>query len=96
VSPGRYRFTAEIDAQDVTTDHGPFFHIFDPANPKRLSVESSPLKGTVTRSWIVLDVPIAPGTQALQIQLERRPSQKFDNKIGGTLHVYQVSLLPVR
>jgi hypothetical protein len=59
-------------------------------------VESSPVKGTAARSWIRLDVPVAPGTQALQIQIERRPSQKFDNKLGGTLHVYQTSLLPVR
>jgi hypothetical protein len=96
VSGGRYRFSAEIEAEDITTDQGPFFHIFDPAHPGRLNVESSPVKGTAARSWIRLDVPVAPGTQALQIQIERRPSQKFDNKLGGTLHVYQTSLLPVR
>jgi hypothetical protein len=96
VSPGRYRFSAEINAEGVTTDEGPFFHIFDPGNPSRLSVESPPAKGTAARSWITLDVLVAPSTQALQIQIERRPSQKFDNKIGGTLHVYQVSLVPVR
>lgn len=95
VSSGRYRFSAEIEANDVTTDQGPFFHIFDPVHPSRLNVESPPAKGTVARSWITLDVPVAPGTQALQIQIERRPSQKFDNKIAGTLHVYRVSLLPV-
>jgi hypothetical protein len=96
VSSGRYRFSAEVRAENVTTDQGPFFHIFDPANPARLSVESSPAKGMVARRWITLDVLVGPNTQALQIQIERRPSQKFDNKIGGTLHVYQVSLLPVR
>ncbi len=95
VSPGRYRFSAEIQAENITTDRGPVFHVFDPVNPGRLSVESSPAKGTVARSWITLDVPVAPSTQALQIQIERRPSQKFDNKIAGTWHVYQVSLLPV-
>jgi hypothetical protein len=96
VSRGLYRFSAQISAQGVTTDQGPFFHIFDPVNPGRMSVESAPAKGTVARSWITVDVPVPPGTQALQVQIERRPSQKFDNKIGGTLHVYQVSLLPVR
>lgn len=96
VSSGRYRFSAQISAEDVSTDQGPFFHIFDPANRGRVSVESLPVRGTVARSWITLDVPVPPDTQALQIQIERRPSQKFDNKIGGTLHVYQVSLLPVR
>jgi hypothetical protein len=65
-------------------------------NPRRLNVESSPAKGTVVRSWITVNMSVPAGTQALQVQIERRPSQKFDNKIGGALHVYQVSLLPVR
>jgi tetratricopeptide (TPR) repeat protein len=95
VSSGRYRFSAEISAKDITTDQGLFFHIFDPVNPGHLSVESVPAKGTVPRSWITLEVPVRPNTQALEIQIERRPSQKFDNKIGGTLHVYQVSLVPI-
>jgi hypothetical protein len=96
VSRGPYRFSAQISAEDLTTDQGPLFHIFDPVNPRRLNVESSPAIGTVARSWITLKVSVPPGTQALQIQIERRPSQKFDNKIRGILHVYQVSLLPVR
>jgi len=96
VSSGRYRFAAEISADDVTTDQGPFFHVFDPLNPGRLSVESFEVKGTVARSWISLDASVPPGTQALEIQIERRQSQKFDNKIAGTLHVYQVSLLQIR
>jgi hypothetical protein len=94
VGSGRYRFSAEISATDLTTDQGPFFHIFDPAAPGRLSVESSLVRGTVARSWITLDVSVPSGTQALAVQIERRRSQKFDNKINGTLHVYQVSLLP--
>jgi hypothetical protein len=96
VSRGHYRFSAQISTEDLTTDQGLLFHIFDPVNPGRLNVESSPAKGTVARSWITREVSVPPGTQALQIQIERRPSQKFDNKFGGALHVYQVSLLPVR
>jgi hypothetical protein len=96
VHSGVYRFSAEIEATNITTDQGPFSHLFDPENPRRLSVESSPVKGTVARSWTTVDVHVPPGTQALQIQWERRPSHKFDNKIAGRLHVYQVSLLPVR
>ena len=38
VNSGRYRFSAEIEAEDVTTDQGPFFRIFDPVNPGRLNV----------------------------------------------------------
>jgi hypothetical protein len=96
VNSGRYRFSAEIKAEDVTTDQGPFFHIFDPVDPNRLSVKTSPVKGTVARSWVTLEVPVPPGTPALQVRIERTRSQKFDNKIDGTLRVYQASLLPVR
>ena len=33
---GRYRFSAEVQADGLTTDQRPFFHIFDPVHPKRL------------------------------------------------------------
>ncbi len=95
VDAGRYLFSAEVRATDITTDQAPFFHIFDPTGAGRVNVESLQIKGTTARSWITVDVRVPSGTHALQIQLERRPSQKFDNKIGGSLHVYHVSLLPV-
>ena len=95
VGVGRYRFSVEVSATDITTDQAPFFHIFDPVDSGRVNIESLQIKGMVARSWITVEVRVPPGTQALQIQLERRPSQKFDNKISGTLHVYQVSLVPV-
>jgi len=96
VSGGRYRFSAEISGDGLTTDQGPFFHIFDPIHPAILNLEGSPFKGTISRSWIGLDIPASADTRPLVIQIERRPSQKFNNKINGTLHVYQVSLTPVR
>jgi hypothetical protein len=95
VSPGRYRFSAEIGAEGITTDQGPFFHVFDPVNPNRLSVQTPPLLGSVARSWVTVDLQVPAGTEALQVRIERRPSLRFDSKIAGTLHVYQVSLVPL-
>jgi hypothetical protein len=93
VRPGRYRFTAELETADITTDEGPFFHIFDPANPGGVHVESRLFTGTMARSRISLDLAVPASTQALMVQLERRPSRRlYDNKIEGTLHVYRVSL----
>ena len=40
VPPGRYRFSAEVSSDNLTTDQGPFFRIFDPANPARLNAET--------------------------------------------------------
>jgi hypothetical protein len=91
VRPGRYRFIAEIEAAGLTTDQNPFFHIFDPTNPGTVHVESQPFRGTVPRSRITLELSVPASTRALMVQLERRPSERFDNKIEGTLHVYQVS-----
>jgi len=89
---GRYRISAEISSDNLTTDQGPLFHIFDPANPARLNAEGAPILGTVGRSWITVEFTVTQGTGALAVELERRPSQNFDNRIAGTLHVYQVSL----
>lgn len=95
VSPGRYRFSAEISADGITTDEGPLFHVFDPADPKRVSVETPQARGKISKSWTSVDFQVPSGTQALEIQLERHPTLRFDNRIAGTLHVYQVSLTPL-
>ena len=94
VPPGRYRLSAEVSSENLTTDQGIFFRIFDPANPDRLHAESAPILGTVGKSWITVDLTVS-GTEALAIQLERRPSERFDNRISGTLHIHQVSLVPL-
>ena len=94
VPPGRYRLSAEVSSENLTTDQGPFFRIFDPANPDRLHAESAPILGTVRKSWITMELTVS-GTGALAIQLERRPSERFDNRISGTLHIHQVSLIPL-
>ena len=95
VSPGRYHFSVETESDDLITDQCPFFHIYDPVNPTRLDITTAQIKGTAARSETNLDFTVKPDTQALVIQLERRESERFDNKIQGTLHVYEVSLVPL-
>jgi hypothetical protein len=92
-SPGRYRFSAEVQADGLTTDQRPFFHVFDPMRPDAVNVIMEPLNNTVPRSWISVQFTVPAGTQALEIQLERHPSQRFANLIAGTMHLYQVSLV---
>jgi hypothetical protein len=94
VPAGRYRFSAEVSSENLTTDQGPFFRIFDPANPGRLQAASAPILGTMGKHWITVELTVS-GTQALAIQLDRRPSERFDNRISGTLHIDHVSLTPV-
>lgn len=93
VRPGPYRFSAVIESDDLTTDQGPFFRIFDPADSGRLDVRTPQIKGTTARSTIECEFIVRQGTQAVTIQLERLESARFDSKITGTLHVYEVSLI---
>ncbi len=96
VKPGRYRLSAEINANGLTTDERPFFRAFDPENPNRLSAETPRVRSSVSRSRVSVEFRVPPGTEAIEVELERNPSFKFDNKIAGTLHVYQVSVVPVQ
>ena len=93
--PGRYEFSAQVASDQLTTDQRPFFQIFDMANGSRLDVRTPPLDPTTPKGKIVLDFTVPAGTEALAVQLVRYKSERFDNKISGTLHVYRVSLLPV-
>lgn len=94
-APGRYRFSAEVSSENLTTDQCPYFHIFDSARPGRLNVETRTVEGTVKRSWIRVEFTVTQATEALAVQVERRPSELFGNRISGTLHIHQVSLVPV-
>jgi hypothetical protein len=93
---GRYTFSAEVSGNNITTDEGPFFKITDVENPERLSVQTRPITGTRCRSWISADFTVPAATRGLEVQLTRRSSFRFDNKIAGTLHIYQTSLVPLR
>jgi hypothetical protein len=95
VKPGRYRFSAEVQADQLTTDQGLLFHIFDPTHMEKFQLETPAVVGTVARSWITVDFLVPQSTQAIMVQLERHKSERLDNKINGTVHIYQVSLLPV-
>lgn len=95
VMPGNYRLTVEVSAEQITTDRGPFFHVFDFENPTRFNSQTPEFKGNMPRTKVALDFRIPVGTQVIQIQLERRASQRFDNRIAGALRVYEVSLIPV-
>jgi tetratricopeptide (TPR) repeat protein len=95
VEPGRYRLSVEVSAAGLTTDEHPFFRVFDPVNPSRLEVATAQLGENAARSCLALDFRVPQGTEFVQVQIERRSSRHFDNKIAGKVHIYQVSFLRV-
>jgi hypothetical protein len=90
--PGIYRLAAEIESEDLTTDQGPYFHVIDPARPQLVHAETRQIRGITPRCWITADISVPPGTEALEVILERQPSLQTLNRISGTLRIFRVSL----
>ena len=92
IGPGCYEFSAVVAAQGLDTNEGPFFHIYDAENPSRLDVTTKMLLGTLPQQKVETTFRVGTGAHAVVVQLERRPSKRFDNKIAGSLEISEVSL----
>lgn len=95
VTPGRYRFQGFMRTREITTDQGIRFRIFDPDTPARLDVMTDQHTGSGDWTKIERIIVIRPGTNLVRIAIERRPSMKFDNKIGGVGWIDSVSLVRI-
>ncbi|HUJ32858.1 MAG TPA: hypothetical protein VLY23_16365 [Candidatus Acidoferrum sp.] len=97
VVPGvRYAFTAFARADNITTDSGPRFAIYDAFDHKQLSIETPGMVGTFGWEKLRVEFTTGPATKLLVIQILRPPSTKFDNQIAGALWVDDVSLVRMR
>jgi O-antigen ligase len=92
VTPGIYRFEAFIRTQDITTDQGIGFHIFDPEARSRLDVRTEQVIGTNDWKRIERVIRVPHGTRLLTLQVVRQPTWEFDNRISGTAWIDTVSL----
>jgi hypothetical protein len=92
VRPGRYRFSAFIRAEGITTDQGIAFHIFDAESSAHLDVRTEQVKGTMDWKETQQIVSVPPGTRLLTIQIIRPASWRFDSFIAGTAWIDTVSL----
>lgn len=87
LQPGRWKFEAIAEANGLTTDQRPYFRIADIADARRLDV-STPM--APERMEVEFNVPT--GGSWVSITLQRRQSEKFDNKLAGTLRLKEVRL----
>lgn len=94
LAPGHYVLRYWMKADGLTTDEGPRVELSDIEQPKRLSVGSAAVVGTV--EWTPVEVPfvVPTDTRVVGIQLSRHPSLHFDNKIAGTFWIDDVEILP--
>jgi hypothetical protein len=90
----RYHFRAYVRTEEISTESGPRFLIYDPQHPNDLEVRTDDLTGTQPWTPLEVDFTTGPHTHILLIQLRRIPSRLFDNKLSGTVWVDDVSLTP--
>ena len=93
VLPGPYRFEAWIRTEEITTDEGIGWRIFDSETPSRLNLVFENRTGTAEWTKLEKAFVVPRETRLLEVQLVRRPSLKFDNKISGTVWIDAVSLV---
>lgn len=92
----RYRFSAYVRTQKLSTDQGVRFKLFDPRHPSDVHILTPNLTGTNSWTLVRSDVETGSNTNLLEIELTRSPSWKFDNKIHGTVWVDDISLAPIQ
>jgi tetratricopeptide (TPR) repeat protein len=91
----RYRFSAFLRTEGITTENGVGFEVEDARDPHALNQFTPAL--TDNHSWTAVDVEFVTGsaTRLLLISLRRKPSQRLDSKLGGTVWVDDVTLVPL-
>jgi hypothetical protein len=87
VEPGMYRFRALMRTEAITTDQGVGFRIADAEDAQRLDVGTEGVVGTQRWKEVELAFRAPERTRLLEIEMARKQSLKFDNKISGTVWV---------
>lgn len=95
VAPGLYRFSAVVESRNLTTNQGLSFHIYDSTVHSRLNAATSTVLGTTPRHTVEVVFKVSSPTCGVVVQLERHPSEKFDNKIAGSFTIHETSLRPL-
>ena len=80
----KYRLTYAWKSQGITTDQGPFIEIYG-YDQNGLYLTGPMITGTQGWSEVSLEFDIPGGCQAAVVRLCRRPSNRFDSKIRGSL-----------
>jgi hypothetical protein len=88
----RYHFRAYLRLEGLSTDSGICFRIFGLQPADALDVATPSLVGSQPWTPQELEFTTGPATRLIGIALWRKPSQKFDNKLRGTVWVDDVSL----
>ncbi len=91
----RYHFSSYVRTEDISTESGLRFMIFDPKHGSEIRAFTTDL--IRTNPWTLLDAGLVTGadTHFLVVALQRDPSRLFDNKLSGTVWLDDVALTPL-
>jgi tetratricopeptide (TPR) repeat protein len=90
--PGRYKFSAMVKTDHVTTDEGMRLHISDHANQSKLNLWTDTAVGTQDWKRIEKQFDVPEGIKLIRLEIARTSSTIFDNKIGGTAWIDDLRL----
>ena len=85
---GTYRLTMRVKTEGITTNEGIRLAVSD------LGLATEPIGGTNDWMTVSLDVKVNEA-RAIRVAVVRRPSEKFDNKLAGTVWIDSVTLEPL-
>ncbi len=95
VRPGtRYRFSAYMRTEGITTDSGPRFQVFDAYDAAKEFATTENKVGTTGWTEQRLELKTPADTRLLLIRVARPASSKFENKIAGSAWIDEVRLTP--
>jgi len=95
VDPGRtYHLDGFIRTENITTESGIRFYVFDPRHRDEFYLHTDDLTGTHDWTELQGNIITGPDTQILQVEIRRTPSRRFENKLGGSAWIDDVSLIP--
>jgi hypothetical protein len=90
----RYRFRGFLRADHISTDSGVRFEIVDPRRQGDLDVLTVNETGTIPWTMEETEFKTGPQTHLIGVVLRRAASNRFDNKISGTVWLDDVSVVP--
>lgn len=88
----RYRFSASMRVQGITSESGARFQVCDAYNVADLFLSTENLTGTSAWTQQNAEFMTKPDTHLLLIRVARLMSSRLDNKIAGTVWIADVSL----
>jgi hypothetical protein len=90
----RYHFRATMRTEDITTEMGLRFFISDENHANAVNVLTENLTGSNSWKTVTADFTTGPETHFVAVRLRRYASRLFENRLGGTVWISDVYLLP--